>query len=551
MSRSFLQYPLGLILSAAARWSWLRRLLLYPLRLILFVAAHWPWLANAINVVANPLSINRIINSCRHRPHPWSTVHDYISWTSLTDSHWSARHLPAVYKEGLPDPEELKGLFVRKDGQQELCAKSTCLFPAFAQYLTDGFIRTRMPNTSAGEKDDPLRKQNSSNQQIDLCTLYGRTLEQTTQLRLRSEAPGLRGKLKAQLIGDREFSPFLYEDDSITEKAEFSALDRTLGIDNIRDPAWRRTIFATGGDRVNAAPQVAMINTLFLREHNRLAGAIEQANPSWDDERVFQTARNTVIVMFIRIIVEEYINHISPAPAPVRFRLDPSAAWNATWNKPNWITTEFSLLYRWHSLIPDEIVWNGKALPAPATFMNNQLLLDAGLVNAFADLTAQPAGRLGAFNTNAHLINFEVKAIEQGRLCHLDSYASYRAYVGMAKPRAFSDISRNPAVVDFLAARYAKPADVDFYIGLFAEDTVNNSPLPSLILSMVGVDAFSQAFTNPLLSEHVYQTDTFTKIGWQAIQETNSLRDVLRNQGETVPADVPITMTRSSWQYTW
>ena len=27
-----------------------------------------------------------------------------------------------------------------------MCAKSTCLFPAFAQYLTDGFIRTRMPH---------------------------------------------------------------------------------------------------------------------------------------------------------------------------------------------------------------------------------------------------------------------------------------------------------------------------------------------------------------------------------------------------------------------
>jgi prostaglandin-endoperoxide synthase 2 len=328
---------------------------------IVSLISRWPWLGKKINAYA----INSTINVCRHRPHPWSTVHDYTSWTSLTDQHWSARHLPAVYKEGLPAPEDLKGLFARKQGTQELSKKSTCLFPSFAQYLTDGFIRTRMPNTSAGETDDPLRKQNSSNQQIDLCTLYGRTQEQTHQLRLGSETPGMRGQMKSQMTPDGEYSPFLFEADGVTEKPEFSTLDRILGLDHCPD-AYRSRLFATGGDRVNAAPQVAMINTLFLREHNRLARAMESANPDWDDERVFQTARNTVIVLFLKIIVEEYINHISPLP--IRLRVDPSMAWNASWNKLNWITTEFSLLYRWHSLIPDDMAWEGYVLSRPSYF---------------------------------------------------------------------------------------------------------------------------------------------------------------------------------------
>lgn len=188
-------------------------------------ANHWPWLGNKVNAFANPIAVDKVINVCRHRPHPWSTVHDYVSWTSLTDQQWSARHLPAVYKEGLPAPDVLKNLFVRKQGTQDLCKKSTCLFPAFAQYLTDGFIRTRMPNTSMGEKDDPLRKQNSSNQQIDLCTLYGRTLAQTNQLRLKSEKRDERGHLKALPVGDGEYSPFLYRDDGETENPDFSTLD--------------------------------------------------------------------------------------------------------------------------------------------------------------------------------------------------------------------------------------------------------------------------------------------------------------------------------------
>ena len=56
-------------------------------------------------------------------------------------------------------------LFKRPAGQQRLSAKSTCLFPAFAQYLTDGFIRTDPRDTA----------RTTSNHEIDLCPLYGRT----------------------------------------------------------------------------------------------------------------------------------------------------------------------------------------------------------------------------------------------------------------------------------------------------------------------------------------------------------------------------------------
>jgi prostaglandin-endoperoxide synthase 2 len=475
-------------------------------------------------------------------------VHDYVSWTSLTDQHWSARHLPARYKQDLPDADALKKFFIRTQNKQEKCKKSTCLFPAFAQYLTDGFIRTRMPNVSAGEKDDPMRKQNTSNHQIDLCTLYGRTPEQTSQLRVNPGNNGARGQLKSQIISGEEFCPFLYDNTGTTVKVEFNMLDAPLGLD--RCPvSLRSKLFATGGDRVNSAPQVAMINTLFLREHNRLARELSKNNSEWDDERVFQTARNTVIVIFIKIVIEEYINHISPSP--FNFRAAPSVAWSAPWNKQNWITAEFSLLYRWHSLIPDNIEWNGISYPLASTLMNNELLLSSGLTKAFAGMSAQQAGRLAAFNTSAALIGFELKAIEQGRLCNLDSYANYREYVSLKKPKDFSDISKSENVVTFLKSNYSTVEDVDFYVGLFAEDTEKNSPLPPLILRMVAVDAFSQALTNPLLSEHVYKIETFSKIGWDTIQNTSSLCDVLARNSPQGVCEKHIGMTLSDWKYSW
>jgi len=506
------------------------------LRLICRLALAWPWLARKLSALA----INSSVNAVPHRPHPWSTVSDYVSWESLSDMRWSARHLPAKVLKNLPPSAEVARLFQRGDGQQRLCPKSTCLFPAFAQYLTDGFIRTRMPNSSARESQD-LRKQNTSNHQIDLCPLYGRTIEQTAALRLGSEVAGQRGRLKSQRIGGEEYPPFLYKVGAVDP--QFAALDPPIGLDNV-PAALLPTLFAVGGDRVNTAPQVAMINTLFLREHNRLAGLLERSHPGWDDERVFQTARNCVIVMFIKIVVEEYINHISPS---IRFIADPSVAWNAPWNKPNWITTEFSLLYRWHSLMPDEIAWGPRTYPLARTFWNNPLLIESGLERSFTGIAAQRAGRLGAFNTNSALLPREISAIEQGRLCQLASFADYKEYATSPRPTKFSDFSADPRVAALLQSLYKSVDDVEFYVGLFAEDTVPDSPLPPLILRMVAVDAFSQALTNPLLSEHVYQPETFAE-GWEVIAKTGSLRDVLaRNLPSADPALAHVGMTREGW----
>ena len=91
---------------------------------------------------ASAAVVNRAVGVTRTRPHPWSTISDYTSWQGLTDRTYLARHLPPANLQNLPPENQVQTLFQRPDGQQRLSAKSTCLFPAFARYLTDGFIRT-------------------------------------------------------------------------------------------------------------------------------------------------------------------------------------------------------------------------------------------------------------------------------------------------------------------------------------------------------------------------------------------------------------------------
>ena len=501
---------------------------------------------------ANSWAINRVVKRARSRPHPLSTLHDYTSWDGLTDKRWSGRHLPPRPRPNPPDPATLSVLFARKDGTQRLCPKSTCLFPAFAQYLTDGFIRTESAgfvrdacdDVATGDPDDQTRlKRNSSNHEIDLCPLYGRTRAQTRALRLNSEEMGEKGRLKSQRINDEEYAPYYYKNGAVDP--QFAVLDPPLGQSNL-DPDRLSRLFAFGGDRANSVPQVAMMNTVFLREHNRLAGLIEAAHPDWDDERVFQTARNTVIVVFIKIVVEDYINHISPLPFTLR--ADPSVAWDAPWNKPNWITTEFSLLYRWHALIPDQITWNETAIPVGKTFMDNKLLTDQGLLASFAQMSTQQAAELGPRNTASPLLHIEIDSIKQDRLCALASYSDYCDYLGINRPYSMDAISSDPEVAALLRDFYDHPRDVDFHVGLFCEDRVPNSPLPGLILSFVALDAFSQALTNPLLSREVFKPTTFSDVGWDAIRSTSRLRDVVDRNVAGGAGETFISFTRANWQ---
>jgi prostaglandin-endoperoxide synthase 2 len=526
------------------------------LKLATAIAGDGGWLNERIN----SLLINRLVKAGRNRPHPWSTRNDYVSWSGLTDRSFSARLLPAADIADLPDTGSVSQLFAA-DGTsgQRPCPKSTMLFAAFAQYLTDGFIRTQMENEDA--KED--RRRTTSNHEIDLSPLYGRTEAQTRILRSLDETVGRRGRLKSQMIDGEEFSPFLYGDDGKV-KSEFldergnSILDLPLGVTK----PWVRkeTLFAVGGDRVNAAPQTAMMNTLFLREHNRLAGMIESLNPDWDDERVFQTARNVVIVLFIKIVVEEYINHINTSP--FRLRALPDTCWKAHWNRPNWITAEFSLLYRWHSLVPEQMVWNGQAIPGTQMLLNNSILLERGLTNAFADVSSNGATELGLGNTASFLVPFETKAIEQARLLRIDTYNAYRKAMGMRPAKSFADIvgrssdrvedERRRVLADALERRYGHVDRLEFYVGLFAEPRSANGPLPSLLTAMVAMDAFSQALTNPLLSEHVWGNEavrlsTFTQQGLDAITGTRSLRDILQRNGHELGGRF-VGMTRPEWR---
>jgi len=98
----------------------------------------------------------------------------------------------------------------------------------------------------------------------------------------------------------------------------------------------------------------------------------------------------------------------------------------------------------------------------------------------------------------------------------------------LRRARSFAEISQDPLVQDKLAALYRTVDDVEWYVGMYAEDHPPLAIMGELQTTMVANDAFSQALTNPLLAERVFNRNTFSEKGWEIIQETESLDQILQ-----------------------
>jgi Animal haem peroxidase len=490
---------------------------------------------------ANRLIIDQMVYKMKTRPDRLSTMSAYTSWPSLTNRTFSDRHLPPdpALQLRLPALDRATALFARPDPEERWSEKSTLLFPHFAQWFTDGFLRTDPAN--------PLK--NTSTHDIDLSQLYGQTEDITMILRSRSG-----GRLKSQVIDGAEYPPY-YFDDNGEVKPEFADIPITVpdgdrkagGLQDVTDPA-KRKFFALGIPRGNIHYGFTMISTLFLREHNRLADAIAAEHPSWDDERIFQTARDTMIVLLLKVVIEDYINHITPYY--FKLYVEPGFGTRERWYRQNWMSIEFNMLYRWHALVPTTVQVGGVRRDMASVLWDNNVVVSHPLGALFAEASRQPSTDIGLLNTPDFLLDIEWRTIEMGRAAALASYNDYRQACGYPRMTSFADISSRPAVRSALASCYRSVDDIELYVGLFAEDVRQNAALPTLMGTMVGVDAFSQALTNPLLADGIFEKRTFSSAGWNAIGATSRLQDILDRNTPNESGSPLATLTQLTWSRT-
>jgi prostaglandin-endoperoxide synthase 2 len=498
------------------------------------------------------------------RPRPLTLAGDYTSWISLTDRSFSGRHLPpAPADRPLPTEAEVLELFRRPPGQERPSEDTSVMFLLFAQWFTDSFLRT----------DRSDWRKNTSTQEIDFCQIYG--ISESRARMLRSLAGG---RLKSQQIDGEEYPPFLLERTPSGEyafKPEFKGLhDEAFVLDTLLAGVSDRQkdlFFAVGLEHGNSTIGSTALDVLMVREHNRIAGLLAQEydqrklRPAWEpdmpadqlDERLFQTTRLIMTVLLLKLVVEEYIRHIAPHDPPLQVR--PGMATNKPWNRSSWIAVEFNLLYRWHMLVPDTVTTDEGVFDAKSFLRdNNELVLQKGIEWVMARCSRSRASGIGLFNTAAFLTDrespdhpaVEERSIALMRFARLESYNAYRERFGLASMRDFAELTSDPLVQERLAALYGDIDNLEWYVGIWAEDHPPDQMMGDLLTYMVGYDAFTQALTNPVLGPQVFTESTFTAAGLRIIKKTKTLQQIIaRNSGS--PGDAFARFTYGPERRRW
>lgn len=118
---------------------------------------------------------------------------------------------------------------------------------------------------------------------LDLSSVYGNSLEENRKVR---QYKG--GLLKTSWYNDRQFLPL-----------QSNLIDKC--------PANNDHCYNIPDNRNQFTPTIAVIHTIFVREHNRLATILSNINPQYSDESIFQVARKINIAQFQKITFYDWL----------------------------------------------------------------------------------------------------------------------------------------------------------------------------------------------------------------------------------------------------
>ena len=252
------------------------------------------------------------------------------------------------------------------------------------------------------------------------------------------------------------------------------------------------TLFVAGDVRANEQLGLTVMHTLFVREHNRLAGAIAAAGDSMSGDDIYEMARRLVAAQMQIITYEEFLPLLlgEDALPPYRGYDERTDARIAN----VFSTAAFRL---GHSMLSDTLLRldaEGNAI-APghlplrdAFFAPATIAEQGGIEPLLRGLAAQVCQTIDSFVVD-DVRNFLFGApgaggfdlvslnIQRGRDHGLPGFNALRTGLGLAPRAGFAEITTSLALQDRLASVYASVDDVDPWVGGLAEDPVAGSML--------------------------------------------------------------------------
>lgn len=332
---------------------------------------------------------------------------------------------------------------------------------------------------STGTSQGNSRQQiNQITSYIDASNVYGSSQERASALRTFSG-----GRLKSSPGPD---GPLLPQNDCNLLNAG--------GTDH--------SFYLAGDIRANEHVVLLSMHTLFVREHNRLCKEIEQKNPSFDDEKIYQRARKIVGALMQVITYNEFLPALLGNNA-----ISPYSGYDNTIDAG--VSNEFSTAcYRvGHSMLSSNIPLKGpKKLPLREGFFRPAIIGKMGIEPFLEGLAFSKMQQIDTrivdevrtflfrrVNENANeLLDLAALNIQRGRDHGIADYNICRQDFGLSPKKTFQDISSDPSVVKGLQSLYGNVNDIDAWVGGLSEDHVANAAVGELIYTVL-VDQFTRS----------------------------------------------------------
>uniref|UniRef100_A0AAQ4RFZ5 Prostaglandin G/H synthase 1 n=1 Tax=Gasterosteus aculeatus aculeatus TaxID=481459 RepID=A0AAQ4RFZ5_GASAC len=481
-----------------------------------YVLTHFNRLWDVINSSFLQNVLMRLVLTVRSNlipsPPTYNSKYGYLSWESYYNLSYYTRILPPVPKDcptplgvkgeaGLPDPELLVDRLLKRRTFRPDPQGSNLLFAFFAQHFTHQFFKTYNRMGVGFTK--------ALAHGVDAGHVYGDNLQRQLRLRLHKD-----GKLKYQLVKGEMYPP--------------SVADAPVRM-SYPPGVPPKAQMAIGQEVFGLLPGLGMFATLWLREHNRVCDILKAEHPTWDDEQLFQTTRLVIIGETIKIVIEEYVQHLSGYLLQLKF--DPTLLFNSGFQYGNRIALEFSQLYHWHPLMPDSFLINGDELSYKQFLFNNSVLTDYGIEKLVDAFSRQVAGQVGGgYNIHAAVTNVAVVTIKESRQLRMQPFNEYRKRFNLQPYTSFSQFTDNEEIARELEELYGDIDAMEFYPGMMLEKTRQGAIFGESMVEMGAPFSLKGLLGNPICSPSYWKPSTFGgQVGFDIVNSATLKKLVCQN----------------------
>lgn len=397
------------------------------------------------------------------------------------------------------------------------------------------------PNTGTSASN-PLQQVTDVTSYLDLSQVYGSS--QTVSDALRT--------LKGGLLKTSTGNMLPYDNAAYFTPAQIAALNMA----NDAHAVSTDQLFAAGDVRANENLELTTLQTLFLRNHNRLANGLQKQHPAWNDEQVYQEARKLNIAEYQNIVYTGWIPAVlGPTALPKYTGYNPKV--NAT------IANEFSTVaFRFgHSLLSADIERHtnkgqditdaspdGAQIGLSQDFFDPNLLNPAGVIDPLTGHTSSDIGPVlkGQADQNSQAMDMlaisdvrnllfgnggfggddlMARDVQRGRDNGIPDYNSLRVAMGLKAVASFAQITSNVQTQQALAAAYPGGINtIDPFEGGLAEDHVRGSDVGPLFQAIM-VNQFSRLRSG---DRFFYLNENLTRDEQNTFQQGSTLAKVIQ-----------------------